>query len=186
MFDYVIPVGKCAILIGLSLDMARLEILKYPDPVLKTVSAEVENFDAALHSLLDDMAETMYAASGVGLAAPQVGVLKRITVVDVSREENELREFINPRIIEKTGQTSSEEGCLSIPDYRDVVNRNAELVVQAQDRHGKSFEVKADGLLAICLQHEIDHLDGVLFIDRLSYLKRSMFKNWFKKHAQAE
>lgn len=163
--------------------MAKLEILKYPDPVLKTVSSEVTDFDQHLQVLLNDMAETMYAANGIGLAAPQVGVLKRITVVDISKDENALQEFINPRILERSGKTSSEEGCLSIPDYRDVVHRDELLVVQAQDRNGKVFEIKAEGLLAICLQHEIDHLDGVLFVDRLSYLKRSLFRNWFRKHA---
>ncbi len=166
--------------------MSKLEILKYPDPLLKQPSQEVSDFDDELHSLLDSMAETMYRASGIGLAAPQIGVLKRITVIDVSREENELKEFINPKILEQSGKTSSEEGCLSIPDYRDIVTRKAEITVQAQDRFGKPYEVKAEGLLAICLQHEIDHLDGILFVDRLSFLKRTMFRNWFKKHSQGQ
>jgi len=162
----------------------KLEIIKYPDPLLNQLCAPVQNFDKELHLLLDDMALTMYEANGIGLAAPQVAVLKRITVIDVSEDAPELREFINPQIIASEGSTASEEGCLSIPDYRDIVKRNTEIRVKAQDRFGKFFELEATGLLAICLQHEIDHLDGVLFVDRLSRLKREMFKRWLKKQAE--
>ena len=163
-----------------------LRILTYPDPVLKQPSQEVVSFDQKLGSLLDSMAETMYHAQGVGLAAPQVGELVRVTVIDVSDTRSELRDFVNPRIISAQGSTSSEEGCLSIPEYRDVIKRSTEVVVQACDRNGKPFELRAEGLLAICLQHEIDHLDGILFVDRLSRLKREMFKRWLKKRAAGE
>ena len=161
-------------------------IIKYPAPVLKKKTAEVSKFDAELHALLDDMRLTMYSANGVGLAAPQVDISKRVAVVDVSREESDFREFINPKIIAKSGETESEEGCLSIPEFREIISRYAEVTVVANDRHGKEFEVKADGLLAICLQHEIDHLDGVLFIDRMSRLKRELFTKWFKKNGPFE
>lgn len=166
--------------------MAILEIRIYPDPILKEVSAPVTSFDANLHKLLDNMIDTMYQANGIGLAAPQIGVSQRIAVIDVSDDRNERREFINPVISWRNGKVPSEEGCLSIPEYRDSLSRNAEVLVQAKDRHGKDFELRADGLLAICLQHEIDHLDGILFVDRLSRLKRELFKRWLKKRASAQ
>lgn len=166
--------------------MVKLNILTFPDPLLKQMSIRVDNFDTALSRLLDDMAETMYDASGIGLAAPQVGVLQRVAVVDLGQEDSELREFVNPQIVWRSGTTPSEEGCLSIPDYRDTVKRDKEIVVQAQDRGGREFETKADGLLAICLQHEIDHLDGILFVDRLSRIKREMFRRWHQKRGQGE
>ncbi|MBX7137602.1 MAG: peptide deformylase [Oligoflexia bacterium] len=166
--------------------MPKREILIYPDPRLKQRSLAVDKFDSALHQLLDDMTETMYAANGVGLAAPQVGVLERVTVVDVSEKGDQPREFINPKIVSASGSDSGEEGCLSIPGYRDLVRRNTSIVVTAQDRTGKEFEVAAEGLLAICLQHEIDHLDGVLFVDRLSRLKRELFRRWLRKQSEIE
>lgn len=166
--------------------MAILEIKKYPDPVLKERSLEVESFDADLGKLLDNMFETMYSANGVGLAAPQVGILLRIAVVDVSRDGTEPQEFINPQIIAQTGKTKSDEGCLSIPEYRDTVSRAAVVTVKAQDRTGKFFEVNAEDLFSMCLQHEIDHLDGILFIDRLSRLKRELFKRSFLKQQQQD
>ena len=165
--------------------MAILEIIKYPDPLLKEQSLVVSSFDAELGKLLDSMAETMYEANGIGLAAPQVGKLLQIAVVDVSREGNELQEFINPIILSQQGKTKSEEGCLSIPDYRDTVQRSVSITVRAHDRQGKEFEIAAEGLLAICLQHEIDHLNGILFTDRLSRLKRELFKRWFIKQQKA-
>jgi peptide deformylase len=142
------------------------------------------------------MFETMYAAEGIGLAAPQIGVSERIAVVDVpescatyENEEQGLRaqssnriELINPEILEASGSRSGEEGCLSIPGYREKVKRATGIRVRAQDRYGETFEFSASDLLAICIQHEIDHLDGVLFIDHLSRLKRELFKHWFKKH----
>lgn len=162
--------------------MAILEIVKYPDPRLKEMCTEVTDFNQELATLLDNMVETMYDARGVGLAAPQIGILKRITVIDVSDEGDSPIEFINPVIVSKSGQTSSEEGCLSIPGYRDSIKRSTNVAVQAQNRHGENFSVDADELFAICLQHEIDHLDGVLFTDRLSRLKKEFFRRWFKKN----
>ncbi len=166
--------------------MPILEIKKYPDPVLKEQSLAVTSFDAALSKLLDNMFETMYSANGVGLAAPQIGLLQQIAVIDVSREGNAPQEFINPVIIKQSGKTKSEEGCLSIPEFRDTIQRSVEVTVRAHDRQGKEFELDADGLLAICLQHEIDHLNGVLFIDRLSRLKRELFRRWFTKQQEME
>ena len=139
------------------------------------------SFNLELASLLDDMKETMYKSDGVGLAAPQIGVLKRVTVIDVSKERDQLMEFINPEILGVFGKTTSEEGCLSIPGFRDSIKRSRKVLVKAQDRTGKEFTVEADELLAICLQHEIDHLDGVLFIDHLSRLKLQYFKRWLEK-----
>ncbi len=166
--------------------MRLLEIRKYPDPVLKQVAEKVSAFDAELHTLLDDMAHTMYLSNGIGLAAPQIGVLKRATVIDLSPDKSECIDLLNPEIIWREKKVSSEEGCLSIPDYRDTVSRSETIIVQAQNRNGKQIEIKAAGLLSFCIQHEIDHLDGVLFVDRLSRLKREMFKRWFKKHATNE
>lgn len=161
--------------------MAILEIKTYPDPVLKKKAAPVADFNEQLGKLLDSMAETMYAANGVGLAAPQVGELCRVAVIDVSRNGDSPLEFINPVIVKQSGKTKSEEGCLSIPEFRDSVQRSVLVTVQAQDRQGNEFSIDADELLAICLQHEIDHLDGILFTDRLSRLKRELFKRWFQK-----
>lgn len=161
--------------------MAVKKLVLYPDPRLKVRCADVTVFDAELHTLLDDMVETMITAVGVGLAAPQIGVTKRIAVVDVSEEQNERIELINPVIVERTGTVSSEEGCLSIPGYRDTVPRSATVLVKAQNRAGDWFEIGGEGLLAMCLQHEIDHLDGVLFVDRLSRIKREVFRRWVKK-----
>jgi peptide deformylase len=162
--------------------MAVREIVLYPDPILKTVTTPVTTFDKKLNTLLTDMIDTMYANPAAGLAAPQVGELARVTVVDVSRRHNELLEFVNPEIIARAGKTSGEEGCLSIPEFRDTVERAEQITVRALDRKGETFEMQADGFLAICLQHEIDHLNGVLFIDRLSRLKRSLFLKWYRKH----
>lgn len=166
--------------------MAKLPVLKFPDPVLRVKCDPVDSFDDSLAGLLKDMAETMYAEHGIGLAAPQIGITKQITVIDVGEEEPELREFINPEIIHREGKIPSEEGCLSIPEYRDTIKRSERIRVRALDRHGNSFELEADSLLAICLQHEIDHLHGVLFIDHLSPLKRALFKKWLKKRGPFE
>lgn len=166
--------------------MAILEIRIFPDPVLKEVSQEVSSFDSKLKKLLDDMYQTMLDANGIGLAAPQVGVSHQIAVIDVSEERNNKLEVINPKIVWKDGDTPSEEGCLSIPEYRDTIRRSKEIIVEAYDRDGKEFELKADGLLAICLQHEIDHLNGILFTDRLSRLKRELFKRWYSKRYTSE
>lgn len=161
--------------------MAKLDILIYPDERLKMTAKEVTKFDQELHKFLDNMAETMYSAQGVGLAATQVGDMRRVLVMDVSKDGSELIEVINPRIVTKSGKLSYEEGCLSIPGYRDHVDRSKALCVEFLDRDGKEHRIECTDLPAVCLQHEIDHLDGVLFVDRLSRLKRAMFKRWLKK-----
>ncbi len=166
--------------------MARLPIKIYPDPILKQKASPVTVFDAKLKKLLDDMAETMYEAHGVGLAANQIGSLERIVVVDVSEDRNELLHLINPEILNRNGKKKGEEGCLSIPGFRDNVERSSSLTLRAQDATGKQFEIEADGLLAVCIQHEIDHLDGILFVDRLSRLKREFFKKWLEKEGPLE
>jgi peptide deformylase len=152
--------------------MALLDILQYPDARLRHVATPVATVDNRIHALIDDMLETMYAASGIGLAATQVGVDERVAVIDVSPDHDTPRVFINPEIVEREGQQESEEGCLSIPGVHDRVPRAAWVRVRALDRHGEPFEFEADDLLAVCIQHEIDHLDGRLFIDYLSLLKR--------------
>ncbi|EGL82607.1 Peptide deformylase [Caldalkalibacillus thermarum TA2.A1] len=139
-------------------------IVKYPDPVLREKAVEVKRIDERLHRLLNDMAETMYAAEGVGLAAPQVGISKRVFVVDVG-DENGLLEFINPEIIVKEGEQIGPEGCLSIPGVNGEVRRAQKIKVRAIDRNGETFELEAEDLLARAIQHELDHLNGVLFID---------------------
>ncbi len=164
-----------------------LQILTYPNPALKEPASKVINFDAELSALMDNLKQTMYAANGIGLASTQVGVMKRAAVVDVSENGDKALEFINPEIIWRDQNlVQSEEGCLSIPDYRDIIERHAAIKVTAQDRSGQSFDLEAEGILAICLQHEIDHLDGILFIDRLSRLKRDVFKRWLKKRTRLE
>lgn len=166
--------------------MSFLDIRLYPDPILKQPASSVEKFDSTLHKLLDDMAETMYEADGIGLAAPQVGVSQRVAVADVSEKRNDVLEVVNPIIVAREGKVPSEEGCLSIPEYRDTIQRSEAVTVQAMDRNGNPIEIKATGLLAICLQHEIDHLDGILFVDHLSRLKRELFKGWLKKRLRRE
>lgn len=161
--------------------MAVLKILTIPNPILREQATVVTSFDSNLHQILDDMTDTMYAARGIGLAAPQVGILQRIAVIDTSENKSEKIEFINPEIIAASGSTKTEEGCLSIPKYREYVNRKEKVVVRAMDRLGKQFQIEADDLFAICIQHEMDHLNGVLFIDRLSALKRQLFKRWFDR-----
>ncbi|TCU38511.1 peptide deformylase [Rhizobium azibense] len=159
-----------------------------PDPVLRQVSKPIERVDADLKRLVDDMLETMYDAPGIGLAAIQVGVPRRILVIDVSREgeEKQPQIFINPKIVKSSTERSVyEEGCLSIPDYYAEVERPAAVSVEYLDRDGKEQTVDADGLLATCLQHEIDHLNGVLFIDHISRLKREMVIKKFTKAAKS-
>ena len=161
--------------------MSPLRLVYYPDEILREKTAPVTEFSAELHQFLDNMLETMYHENGVGLAAPQVADNRRITVIDTSPDGNEPREFINPVIVSKSGKKDSEEGCLSIPEYRDTVSRAETVVVEAYDRNGEKFTLEADELLAVCLQHEIDHLDGILFVDHLSKIKRDMFKKKYKK-----
>ena len=152
--------------------MATLDILQYPDPYLRHKAAPVEAVDDSIRALVDDMLETMYAAPGIGLAATQVGIDKRIAVIDVSESSDDPLVLINPEIVAPGGSETSEEGCLSIPDVFEKVTRPERVTLRALDREGNAFELHADGLLAVCIQHEVDHLDGRLFIDRLSMLKR--------------
>ncbi len=162
--------------------MALLEIKKYPDSILKEKAEPVSEFDAGLQKLIDDMIETMYAAPGIGLAANQVGVLKQLIILDVFKDdESSLLVLINPEIVCKEGETGSEEGCLSIPDYITVVKRAEKVKVKALDRHGEPVEVEGDGLLARALQHEIDHLNGFLFVDRIGRIKKEFFKKRYAR-----
>lgn len=157
--------------------MAKLPIVIYPNPVLAEKCAPVAAFDENLAKLAADMAETMYAAPGVGLAAPQVGKAIRMVVIDVSEDKKHLLTLVNPQIIARSSELNTfEEGCLSLPGIWDKVKRPAEVTFRAQDLHGNFFEQKCDGLLAVCVQHELDHLDGVVFIDHLSRLKKERDK----------
>jgi len=159
------------------------EIVIWPDPVLKEIAKPVERVDDSLRKLLDDMAETMYAADGVGLAAPQVAVLKRVIVIDTSprQEGQKLIHLVNPEIVKTEGITTYTEGCLSIPGEAEDVERAAKVWVRALDYHGKSYQLECDGLLAIAVQHEYDHLQGTLFVDHLSSLKRELIRRRMKK-----
>ena len=160
-----------------------LKLFTYPDPLLKEISKEVTDFSKELKSLTDDMFKTMYENSGIGLAAPQVGILKRIVVIDLQEDDKKVPLiFINAQIIEACGSTTFEEGCLSVPGYHEVVKRKKDITVKFQDLEGKEQVINATGLLAICLQHEIDHLNGILFVDQISQLKKGFFKKWFKKN----
>lgn len=161
--------------------MTRLTILEFPDPRLRTRATPVAQVDAPLRDLIDDMLETMYAANGIGLAATQVNVHRRLLVADVSEGRNEPRVYINPEILGRTGTETMQEGCLSVPGYFDEVQRAERIRVRAQDRDGKSFEEDLDGLLAVCVQHEIDHLDGKLFVDYLSEMKRQRVRKKLEK-----
>jgi peptide deformylase len=150
--------------------MAFMDIYVAGNPVLRKATEKVTNFDKKLGKLLDNMAATMYHADGCGLAGPQVGVAKKLLVIDAFDDKG-IREFINPEIVEHTGDIVSTEGCLSVPDYEGEVRRASEVTVEYQDRKGEKKELKADGLLAIALQHEIDHINGVLFIDKAISIK---------------
>ncbi len=163
--------------------MALLEIRKYPDEVLKKRAAEIIDLDGHIQKLIDDMIETMYSAKGVGLAAPQVGVSQRLIVVDTSLREkdNSLIVLINPQIIAQEGEILSEEGCLSLPGFITRLKRSEKVLVKGIDRVGKEVLIEADGLLGRALQHEIDHLDGLLLIDRISPLKRELFRKKYQK-----
>ena len=164
--------------------MAILDILHYPDPRLHTVAKPVKEVDARIRKLVDDMAETMYAAPGIGLAATQVNVHERVVVIDISETHDALRVFINPEIVAQSGTEESEEGCLSVPGVFDKVTRAERVTVRALDRDGKPFELEADGLLAVCIQHELDHLKGRVFVDYLSSLKRNRIKTTLMKQAR--
>ena len=158
-----------------------LSILEYPDPRLRKVAAPVTSFGPDLVRLVHDMAETMYSAPGIGLAATQVDVHKRVIVIDVSEARDGLLVLVNPEILEAEGEAECEEGCLSVPGYYDKVTRAARIRVRAQDEHGASREIAADGLLAVCVQHEMDHLMGKVFVDHLSSLKRARLAAKLKK-----
>ncbi|WP_395339040.1 peptide deformylase [Ningiella sp. W23] len=164
--------------------MAILEVLTFPDERLRTVAKEVEKVDAKIKTLVEDMFETMRDERGIGLAATQVDVHKRVVVMDVSEDQDEPRVFINPKITEKHGTTVSEEGCLSVPNNYAKVDRAENIVVEALDADGKPFTLEASGLLAICIQHELDHLQGKLFVDYLSPLKRQRIKKKLEKEAR--
>ncbi|HEX6945654.1 MAG TPA: peptide deformylase [Casimicrobiaceae bacterium] len=153
--------------------MALLNILEYPDPRLKKVAAPVTAFTPEIAKLVRDMAETMYAAPGVGLAATQVDVHKRVIVIDVSETKDDLLVLINPEIVAAEGEAECEEGCLSVPGYYDKVTRAARITVRARNERGETYERTAEGLLAVCIQHEMDHLVGKMFVDYLSPLKRA-------------
>ena len=165
--------------------MALLNVLSYPDPRLHKVAKPVATVDARIKKIVADMAETMYEAPGVGLAATQVDIHERIVVIDVSDDQNELMVFINPEIIwASTEKKTWREGCLSVPEFYDEVERPAQVKVRALDLDGKEFEVHADGLLAVCLQHELDHLQGKVFVEYLSLLKRNRISQKMKKRSK--
>jgi peptide deformylase len=169
--------------------MAIRPILHYPDKRLRTPGKPVERFDDELRALVDDMAETMYAAPGVGLAAPQIGVSLRLFVVDVAVADDapsDLRVFINPEFIEQVGESTYEEGCLSFPGIHESIERAERVCVRALDVNGEPFELEADGLLAIAIQHEYDHLDGKLLVDRLSLLRRRLVHRAMLKRASSD
>ncbi|QEY23926.1 peptide deformylase [Neisseria animalis] len=161
--------------------MALLNILQYPDERLHTVAKPVAQVDDRIRTLVQDMFETMYEARGIGLAATQVDVHERVVVMDLSEDKSEPRVFINPMITEKDGETTYEEGCLSVPGIYDTVTRAERVKVEALNEKGEKFELEADGLLAICIQHELDHLMGKVFVEHLSQLKQNRIKTKLKK-----
>ncbi|WP_041069155.1 peptide deformylase [Candidatus Ishikawella capsulata] len=161
--------------------MSILKILHFPDHRLRRIAKLVTHVDKHIQYLIDDMSETMYAEQGIGLAATQVDINQRIIVIDVSENRDSLYVMINPEVLEKRGHARIKEGCLSIPNFRDFVSRAEYIKIQALDRDGKKYELESYGLLAICIQHEIDHLDGKLFIDYLSPLKRQRIEKKISK-----
>jgi peptide deformylase len=161
--------------------MALLEILEYPDPRLRIVAAPVTAVDDRIRQLAGDMLETMYAAPGIGLAATQVDFHQRLIVIDVSEDRSEPYCFINPEIVDRSGSLRSDEGCLSVPEIYEPVERAEQVTVRALDRDGQPFELTTEGLLAVCIQHEMDHLEGKLFVDYLSQLKRERLKKKLTK-----
>lgn len=163
--------------------MAVLEIKKYPDKILKEKTEPVREFDGELQRLIDDMIETMYTAPGIGLAANQVGVSKQVLTVDVRsiQEQGDLIVLINPEVVSSDGECEIEEGCLSLPEYKTALKRPEKIRVRGQDRKGGPLEFECDGLLARALQHEIDHLNGILLIDRIGRIKKEFFKKRYKK-----
>jgi peptide deformylase len=164
--------------------MALLNILRYPDPRLHKVAQPIAVVDERIQTLIADMAETMYAAPGIGLAATQVDRHVRLILVDISEAKNDLKVFVNPRLLETSGSSEHEEGCLSVPGIYDKVVRPERIRVSALDRDGQAFEIEADGLLAVCIQHEIDHLDGKVFVEYLSRLKQERIKGKLRKQGR--
>ena len=164
--------------------MAVLKVLTFPDDRLRTVAKPVALVDDDIRKLVDDMFETMRDEKGIGLAATQVNVHKRVVVMDVSEEQNEPRVFINPEITHKNGETVSEEGCLSVPNNYAKIDRAEHITVKALNKQGEEFELEAEGLLAICIQHELDHLEGKLFVDYLSSLKRDRIRKKLEKESK--
>ena len=166
--------------------MAVLPILEFPDPRLRTRARPVKAVDATIRKLVDDMLETMYAAPGVGLAATQVDVHRRVIVLDVSAGRTEPRVFINPTLSGHQGVIETDEGCLSVPGFYEPVSRAERVLVQALDREGRPFELAAEGTLAVCIQHECDHLEGKLFVDYLSALKRQRIKHKLERQHRVQ
>ncbi len=167
--------------------MAKLEILEYPDPRLRTKAKPVTDFGPELQRQIDDMLETMYAAPGIGLAATQVNIHKQLLVIDVSEENNQPLVLVNPEVLEKRGVEEMDEGCLSFPGIYAKVQRANKIKVRALDRHGQPFEIDTGELLAVCIQHELDHIEGKLFVDYLSPLKRDRIRKQLeKKHKRDE
>lgn len=164
--------------------MALLNILRYPDTRLHKIAARVAVVDDSIRQLVRDMSETMYAAPGIGLAATQVDVHMRVIVIDVSEDRSHLQVFINPEIVERDGEQVCEEGCLSVPGIYDKVVRSGHIRVRALDADGQSFELDADGLLSVCVQHEMDHLEGIVFVEHLSRLKQSRIRAKLEKQAR--
>ena len=164
--------------------MAILDILHFPDTRLRNVAKPVAKVDDSVRKLIDDMFETMYQAPGIGLAAIQVNQPRRVIVVDISEERNQPLALVNPEILDRQGEEEMDEGCLSVPGVYEKVQRAERVRVRALDRDGKSFEMEVDGLLAVCIQHEIDHLDGKLFVDYLSNLKRQRIRKKLEKEAR--
>jgi len=165
--------------------MTKLNILEFPDSRLKTVASEVTKFDLELKTLIDDMTETMYSAHGIGLAATQVNVHKRLLVLDVSENQDHPGVYVNPQILSQSGEQNCEEGCLSVPGIYAAVKRAENVTVRARDGAGKIFEEELEGLHAVCIQHEMDHLVGRLFVDYLSPLKRNMVRKKLEKQRKA-
>lgn len=166
--------------------MAILDILKFPDPRLRNSAKPVKKVDAEVRTLADDMLETMYKAPGIGLAATQVGVARQVLVVDISEERDQPLVLINPQIVAAEGEEEMEEGCLSVPGFYEKVKRAERVRVKALDREGEELDLELDGLLAVCVQHEIDHLHGKLFVDYLSRLKRERIRKKLEKEARAQ
>ena len=166
--------------------MATLKILEFPNPNLRKIAVPVTSFDNDLKCLIDNMFETMYEANGIGLAATQVDVHKRLLVLDVSEERNDPQVFVNPTIdVIESDLSDYDEGCLSVPGFYETVSRPKKIKVSAQDKEGSQFEIEADGVLSVCIQHEIDHLDGKLFVDYLSSLKRNRIKDKLQKEQKS-